>query len=119
MNYNFELKTGAGESDLDFSDLNVSAIKLETGASNTKITLPRNTAVTRLEVHAGAASVVVKVPEGVAAHIRIQSGLSGVTVDSRRFTQVDSNTYQSADYALAEHKAEIFMDGGVGSFKVY
>lgn len=119
VEYIFNLKTGAGENFLDFSDLNVKKVTLNTGASSTKLNMPRNAVFTSLEIHAGAASVDVKIPENVAARIKIQSGLSGNNIDMNRFKLLSSGTYESPAYESAENKIDVLIDGGVGSFKVY
>jgi len=118
LQYEFELKTGAGESQINFLDLPVSRIRLETGASSTYMTVPGKAGFTRVDVHAGAASVEIKIPEGVAARIRIQSGMASNSVDTARFPEADGY-YCSPDYESSENKVEIFIDGGVGSFKIY
>ncbi len=112
-----KLETGAGRSHLDLAELKVTDLKLETGASETRITLPANAGFTRVKIEAGAASVDINVPGGVAARIRTQSGLSSIRVDSTRFPRSGSY-YESPDYASAANKAEIDIETGVGSVNV-
>lgn len=119
VEYIFNLKTGAGENFFDFSDLNVKKVVLNTGASSTRLNMPRNAVFTSLEIHAGAASVDVKIPENVAARIKIQSGLSGNNIDMNRFKLLSNGTYESSVYESAENKIDVLIEGGVGSFKVY
>jgi hypothetical protein len=118
VEYIFNLKTGAGENFFDFSELNVKKVVLNTGASSTRIQMPGNAGFTSLEIHAGAASVDVKVPENVAARIKIQSGLSGNNVDTNRFKLLSNGIYESPDYESAENKIDMLIEGGVGSFNV-
>ncbi len=118
VHYKFILKTGAGDHTFNFRDLNVSEIDLDTGASATKITLPAHTPFTNLRVNAGAASVEVIVPNGVAAEIKINSGLSGKNVDLNRFSQIAPDHFRSRDFDQAEYRANIQISGGVGSFSV-
>lgn len=117
VDLNLVVKSGASESRLDLSGLRVSAVRVDTGASSTEITLPARAGFTRLEVHAGAASVDIRVPAGVAARIRSQGGLSSLNVDTARFVRTDSG-YQSGDYETAENRAEIILETGVGSVSV-
>jgi len=64
-----KLNLGANKSDLDLHDMNITDLKLETGASDTRLTLP-----SRGRFHAdldlGAASLEVVVPQGLSARIR-------------------------------------------------
>jgi len=113
-----ELKTGASESRLELADLRVTDLRLETGASATRITLPANAGRTRAEIRAGAASVELQVPPGVAARIRIRGGLSSANVDAARFPRM-GDVYQSQDYHTAANTADIDIETGVGSVRIY
>jgi hypothetical protein len=111
------LETGASESRIDLGELKVTDVRLQTGASSTELSLPANAGNTRVHVGAGAASVVVRVPGGVAAQIRSQSGLASVRVDQTRFPR-NGSYYQSPDYATAANKVDIYVEVGVGSVDI-
>lgn len=112
-----DINTGASDSRLDLGDLQVTDIRLQTGASSTYLTLPRNAGHTRVDIESGVASVKVSVPQNVAARIRVKGGLSGISVDSHRFPR-SAGIYQSADYDSAPHKADISVETGVGSLDI-
>ena len=59
----------------------------------------------------------MRVPSGVAARIRISSGLAGVSVDAERFPRVGSE-YISPDYETAENRLDLEINTGVGSVSV-
>jgi hypothetical protein len=63
------LKTGASANQFDFTDLRLTDLKLETGASSTDLTLPANAGQTKVDIEAGAASVVIRIPPTAAARI--------------------------------------------------
>lgn len=109
--------TGAGESDINLADLNVKSLRLETGASSTRVILPARAQYTRVDAKAGMAAVNMTVPQGVAAMIQAKTGLAGVTIDTNRFPQQGS-TYVSPDFGTAPNKVEIYIEGGMGSFDV-
>jgi len=112
------LHTGANETVLDLRDLQVTDLRIETGASSTRVDLPAAAGMTRVKVEGGAASVDFTVPQGVAARIRVDSGLSGVNIDTLRFPQT-GNVYQSADYDTAVNKIELTAEMGAGSVSVH
>jgi hypothetical protein len=112
-----DLETGAGENRIDLTSVKAEDIRLKTGASSSELTLPAHAGRTRVKISSGAASVVVRVPEGVAANIRIQSGLAGVNIDERRFPR-SGNGYTSPDYTQADNVAEIEVETGVGSIEI-
>jgi hypothetical protein len=110
-----EFETGASRSVLDLHDLLVSDLKLETGASDSEVTLPAHAGLTRVKIESGAARVRVQVPGGVAATIRSESGLARVDIDRTRFVQIGDHRYESPDYATATNKADIRIETGVGT----
>jgi hypothetical protein len=115
--YRLEIYTGASESLVNLADLQVKEVTLETGASSTTLTLPASAGMTRVEVKSGVAGVNLIVPQGVAGHIKVGSGLSGIKVDTSRFAQAE-NLYESADYATAANRVDIFVSSGLGSVNI-
>jgi len=113
-----DVKTGASENILDLSDLKVTDLKVETGASSTQITLPANVAYTKAKIGSGAASVSVKVPENVSARIHVSGAITGKHIDTARFP-VSGNFYETPGYDMAANKAEIIIETGVGSVDVH
>ncbi|MBN2084841.1 MAG: hypothetical protein JW748_06410 [Anaerolineales bacterium] len=112
-----DLETGAGESKVDLSAMKVESIRLKTGASSTEMTLPERAGKTAVKVTSGAASVVLRIPDGVAARIAVESGLAGITVDQNRFPR-SGGGYQSADYDRAENSVDIKVETGVGAVDI-
>jgi len=110
-------ETGAGEAKLDLTNLQVTDMHLETGASSTNLTLPANAGHTQARVEAGAASVTVRVPSSVAARIQTEAGLASITVDRNRFPR-ESGEYRSPDYDTASNKVDLRVEAGVGSIDV-
>jgi hypothetical protein len=112
------LETGASETRLDLDDLQISELRLKTGASSTNVNLPAQAGFTRVMVESGAASVDIRIPQGVAARIRSRGGLSSLSLDRSRFPRT-GDTYQSADYDTALNKVDIDVQMGVGSVTIH
>jgi len=112
-----DFRTGAGDTRLDLADLRVTYLRLQTGASATDLTLPGGAGHTRVDIRAGVASVIIRVPSGVAARVRARGALASVSVDRQRFPRA-GNVYQSLDYDSAANKADIDIETGVGSISV-
>lgn len=111
------LEGGASRSVLDLADLQITSLVVRTGASSTRIVLPRAVERCDVRIEAGAAQVVVEVPAGVAARIRSQMGLGSSAIDESRFPRSHGG-WESGDFATAAHRAEISIQGGVGSVRV-
>lgn len=112
------LKTGASESVLDLGDSLVRSLRVETGASSTTIHCPQRAGYTRMDLHSGAASIDVGVPQGIAARIEVKGALSSTNIDRSRFPQ-SGNIYQSPDYLSAANRVDIQIESGVGSVTIH
>jgi hypothetical protein len=112
-----DFETGASDTRLDLTDLRVTELRVQTGASANDITLPASAGLTRVNIHSGAASVVVRVPSGVAARIKVKAGAASIAVDKGRFPRSE-RAYQSPDYDTAANKAEIDVEIGAGSIEI-
>lgn len=113
-----DVRTGANEADLDLTDLQVSELRLYTGASSTRLALPASAGHTRVVIEAGAASIHIQVPENVSARIRSHGGLSSTSVNKARFPQMDSGVYQSPDFDSALNRVDLDIQTGVGSVDI-
>ena len=111
------LPTGANESLIDLRDTLTNDIHLETGASRTEITLPAAAGMTKVSIDSGVAAVFLHVPQGVAASIQDESGLSGIKIDTHRFIQSGKH-YESPDYATAINRVSIRISTGLGSVEI-
>ncbi len=112
-----KIEAGAGRAHLDLTDLRVAALKLSTGASSTRLTLPAQAGFTRAKIEAGAAGVEITVPGGVAACVRTEGGLAAIEIDASRFPRF-GDEYRSPAYESAANKVEIEIEAGVGAVKV-
>jgi hypothetical protein len=112
------LETGASESRLSLTELQVRELSIKTGASSTTVDLPASAGFTRVLVESGAAAVRLRVPRGVSASIQVRSALAGIHVDRSRFPQVGGG-YRSPDYDQAANKVEIMVETGVGSVDIF
>lgn len=112
-----EINTGAGETVLDLNDALVKQLRIETGASSTRVALPSRAGLTRVMAKAGMASLEFTVPQGVAARISLRTGISGTKIDTSRFPQ-NGDTYQSPDFDTAVNKVDIEIEAGMGGIEI-
>ncbi len=112
-----DFETGAGEAWIDLSALRVVDLRLQTGASSTNLTLPAQAGFTGVRIGAGAASIKVRIPDGVAANIRSQSGMASIKVNLARFPRQGAD-WQSPDYLTAANKVDISLEAGVANIEI-
>gem|GEM_PF-283729 len=110
-----ELEAGVGRSELDLMDLKVSDFTLDAGVGDVRVTLPRRGRY-RATFDNGVGATVIRVPEGLAARIEVSTGVGAVTVHGD-YTR-EEGVYLSADYATAENRVDLRVDGGVGAITI-
>ena len=115
--WQLHFEMGASDTQVDLTDLRVTDLEIDTGASNTKIVLPANAGHTHVDLDGGAASIVFEIPEGVAARIRVDSGLAAININRERFPRI-GDYYKSAEYETAANKVDINADFGAGSLSI-
>ncbi|MCX6081250.1 MAG: DUF5668 domain-containing protein [Chloroflexi bacterium] len=116
-----KLEAGASSLDLDLTDVKLTFLGVETGASSLRLKLPVNAGKSLVNIEAGAASIDMSVPEGVGARIRIEQGASSLDIDQKRFPKVTDldGLFQSADYDSAVNRVEVNLEGGASTVKVH
>jgi len=114
------VETGAADAELDLSGLCLAELRLRTGASETRVTLPAAAGVTLVDAEGGAAAIRFRVPNGVAARIRSSIALGASDVDPVRFPRTASgDAWESPDFEGAANRVEITVRGGIGSVSVH
>ncbi|HEX6512388.1 MAG TPA: DUF5668 domain-containing protein, partial [Chloroflexota bacterium] len=71
-----DVQEGASGGTLDLSQLHVSDLQLQTGASHLTVLLPQSAGATTAEIKGGASTIDIGIPQGVAANIQYEGGLS-------------------------------------------
>lgn len=107
-----DFNLGANKSTLDLRDLNITDIKLQSGASETTVTLPARGRL-KADFEVGAASLTLIVPEGVSIRTRAAIGAGDFNVDRNRFPNKESPDFETAANAI-----DIHVKGGAASVRV-
>ena len=102
---------------MDLGPTRVRTLELHTGASDTRVRLPRAAGRTVFRAETGAASLTIEVPTGVAARIRTKMVFGSSQIDQARFPP-SSDGYASPDFETATNRVEIDLSGGVGTVRV-
>ena len=113
------VETGAADAELDLTQMRLTELRVRTGASDTRVTLPAAAGFTRVDAEGGAATMRFRVPTGVAARIRSSIALGSSDVDASRFPRnAVSGAWESPDFERAANRVEIELRGGVGTVSV-
>lgn len=102
---------------MDLHTLRLRRLQIQTGASETRVRLPSAAGMTEVKAEAGAASLTLQIPVGLAARIHSRMALGSTQVDEGRFPR-SLDGYASPDYDNAENRIDIDVQGGVGSIRI-
>ncbi len=111
------VNAGAGQFDVDLHDVKVTDARLNIGASNTTIVLPRPSGDVGIRLDGGASRVVIEIPTDVEARISVSGGLVTSSSTNPRATK-SGNVIETAGYASAKDRVTITVTGGVSSIAV-
>jgi hypothetical protein len=112
------IQTGAADTRIDLSNLQVNKLDMSLGAAATSVVLPNIKGTALAHINSGASSLVVEVPRDVAARISYRGGLSTINVDTTRFPQVDTGVYESPNYDTAPSRVDLTMETGFTTIQV-
>jgi hypothetical protein len=110
------LAMGGQRSGIDLSALQVRRLRVDTGASETRIRLPSG-GPTGVHVACGFALVTLEVPMDVRARIRGRLVLGTTEVDERRFPRA-ADGWASPDAADDPEAIDIVLEGAFGTVRV-
>ncbi|MDO9100055.1 MAG: toast rack family protein [Caldisericota bacterium] len=132
-----DVTVGAGDSNIDLSDLQVTTLAVQTGASDTEIKGSPSTMRSidvkagvgkvvldltgdwkqdvAVQVRGGVGSVELIVPRSVGTVLDVQRGLGGVTATG---FEKSGNTYSNSSYGTTSTTIRIDVSVGVGSVSI-
>jgi hypothetical protein len=91
---------------------------MSVGAASAWVRFPAAAGLTTAHISGGASTLTLEIPDGVAAQIQHQGGLSTLNVDQSRFPQVSDSLFRSPDYDTAANKVDLSIETGVTSIQI-
>jgi hypothetical protein len=112
-----ELAVNAGAStvDADVSNVQLSRLNMDVGASTTTLTLGDKADELNVNIKAGASSLTVRVPRDAGVSVRTQGGLSSSNFDG---LQEVGDRYETEGFTDAQKKITIDAEVGAASFRL-
>ena len=110
------LASGGDRSGIDLSGIRVRRLRLDTGASETRVRLP-SSGPTTVHVACGFALVILEVPMDVGARIRGRLFLGTTDVDERRFPRA-ADGWASPEAGDGDETIDIVVEGAFGTIRI-
>jgi len=114
--WDMDLNVGAAEVDFDLSGFKTRNLKIQGGASDIDLKIGAALPVTDLKIEAGAASIMVRIPE--SAGCEIISNTFMASKDFKGFTKIANQKYQTPNFASSTNKIMINLQAGVARVDV-
>lgn len=114
--WDINLETGAGKTSFDLTKYKIRKVKLEGGVAKFDIKLGSLHKTTVVDVESGVSKIIISIPRSAGCEIKTESGLS--SLDFKGFTKLSDNSFQTPNFASAQQKIIINMEGGLSKFKV-
>ena len=120
------VNVGAGEFDVDLSDVRVTDARVNVGASSMRLVLPKASGDVAIRMNGGASSVVLVVPDGVEARISTTGGLLSLRSDNTRLGSgggtggcvACGSSVETSGYASAHDRVTVTISAGASSIAV-
>jgi len=120
------VNVGAGEFDVDLSDVRLSDAKVNVGASSMRFVVPKPSGDIAIRMNGGASNIVIVVPDGVEARIATTGGLLSLRSDNPRVgTSGEArgcvacgSSVETSGYGAAQNRVTLTISAGASSIVV-
>jgi hypothetical protein len=120
------INVGAGEFDVDLTDVRVTDARVNVGASSMRFVLPKPSGDVAIRMNGGASNVAVVVPDGVEARIATTGGLLSLRSDNTRLGSggesggclACGSSVETSGYGAAHNRVTLTISAGASSIVV-
>jgi hypothetical protein len=120
------INVGAGEFDIDLSDIRVTDARVNVGASSMRFVLPKPSGNVDIRMNGGASSITITVPDGVEARIATTGGFLSLRSDNARLGTGGNaggciacgNSVETSGYSAARDRVTLTISAGATSIVV-
>jgi hypothetical protein len=113
--FSLGVDVGAGGATLDLTGLAIRDLKVQAGAGQTRVIFPAEGQFSAA-INGGVGALTIEIPEGMAARLQIERGLSAFSV-SNRFKKVGEE-YVTGDWTTNENRVDVKITVGIGVLTV-
>jgi hypothetical protein len=114
--WDLDFSLGAARVDIDLRPYTVEHLKLKSGAAKVTVKIGPRGSETRVDVHAGASTIRIEVPESAGCEVFAEAPLSSKKFPG--FTKIGTGEYRTDNYDNAAQKISIDIKAGVSSMRV-
>ena len=120
------INVGAGDFDIDLSDVRVTDARVNVGASSMRFVVPKPSGDVAIRINGGASNLVIVVPEGIDARIATTGGLLSLRSDNTRLGTAGEvrgcvacgSSVETSGYSAARDRVTVTISAGASSIVV-
>ncbi len=120
------INVGAGEFDVDLSDVRITDARVNVGASSMRFVVPKPSGDVAIRMNGGASNIVLVVPDGVDARIVTTGGLLSLRSDNTRLGSgggtggcvACGSSVETSGYGAAHDRVTVTISAGASSIVV-
>ena len=120
------LDAGAGDFDIDLTDVKLSSARVNVGASSMRFVLPKPSGDVTIRIDGGASNLTITLPDGVEAMVSTGGGLLSLKNDNSRLGDgadmsgcfACHNSLSTSGYSTAHDRLTINITAGASSITV-
>jgi hypothetical protein len=120
------INVGAGEFDVDLSNVGVTDARINIGASSMRLVLPKPTGDVAIRINGGASTITLVVPDGVETRIATTGGLLTLRSDNTRLGSgggiggcvACGSSVETSAYGTAHDRVTVTISAGASSIVV-
>ncbi len=117
MPWDVRIDAGATDAKLDFSDVLLKSLELNSGAGDIDIKIGKVDRKAIVAVDVKASDFRILIPKEIGYRAVIKGGIKDVTIDGHDYVR-DGDVYTSYNYSTAAHKVDLNLDVGVGDIQI-
>ena len=120
------INVGAGEFDVDLSDVRVTDARVNIGASSMRFVVPKPSGDVAIRMNGGASNITLVVPDGVEARVATTGGLLSLRSDNTRLGSgggtggcvACGSSVETSGYSAAHDRVTLTISAGASSIAV-
>jgi hypothetical protein len=117
--WDVEVRGGASRLTADLSGLRLGSLKVDGGASRLEVVLPAPSGIVSVVILGGASNVAIGRPEGVAARLRVDGGVTNLRFDYRHIGGAGGELdLRSRHYEGGADRYDIAVTGGANNLSI-
>jgi len=118
--WDIEVRGGTSRLVADLREMRIGSLRVEGGASRIEVALPAPAGTLTVLIFGGASNVAFRRPEGVAARLRVEGGVTNLQFDDRRIGAAGREMdLRARDYEDAVDRYYVAVTGGANNLSVY